>query len=43
MEHVFKLQEMHLDLVSFPRPVCISEVRVIPRGARPHVAIDRVG
>ncbi|XP_028392294.1 protein virilizer homolog isoform X2 [Dendronephthya gigantea] len=36
-------EEMHLDLVSFPRPVCISEVRVIPRGGRPHLAIDRVG
>lgn len=34
---------MHLDLVSFRSPVCITEVRVIPNGARPHVAIDRLG
>ncbi|XP_046843744.1 protein virilizer homolog [Xenia sp. Carnegie-2017] len=36
-------EEMHLDLVSFRSPVCITEVRVIPNGARPHVAIDRLG
>ena len=31
---------MHLDLVSFPRPVCIQEVRVIPAGHRVHAAVS---
>lgn len=31
---------MHLDLVSFPRPVCIQEVRVIPAGHRVHSAVS---
>ena len=37
---------MHLDLVSFPRPVCIQEVRVIPAGHRVHAAVserDKMG
>ncbi|CAH3176041.1 unnamed protein product [Porites evermanni] len=39
-------EEMHLDLVSFPRPVCIQEVRVIPAGHRVHAAVserDKMG
>lgn len=28
------LQELNLDLVQFPKPVFISEVRIIPLGAR---------
>lgn len=31
---------MHLDLVSFPRPVCVQEVRVIPAGHRVHAAVS---
>ena len=31
---------MHLDLISFPRPVCIQEVRVIPAGHRVHAAVS---
>jgi hypothetical protein len=30
----FYLQELNLDLVQFPKPVFISEVRIIPLGAR---------
>lgn len=30
----FSLQELNLDLVQFPKPVFISEVRIIPLGAR---------
>ncbi|XP_067052413.1 protein virilizer homolog isoform X1 [Acropora muricata] len=33
-------EEMHLDLVSFPRPVCVQEVRVIPAGHRVHAAVS---
>ncbi|XP_066019327.1 protein virilizer homolog isoform X2 [Pocillopora verrucosa] len=33
-------EEMHLDLISFPRPVCIQEVRVIPAGHRVHAAVS---
>ncbi|XP_077982853.1 protein virilizer homolog [Glandiceps talaboti] len=29
-------EELNLDLVQFPRPVCISEVRIIPPGAKAH-------
>jgi len=32
--HFFLLQELNLDLVQFPKPVYISEVRIIPLGAR---------
>lgn len=32
--NLFLLQELNLDLVQFPKPVYISEVRIIPLGAR---------
>lgn len=32
--HFLLLQELNLDLVQFPKPVYISEVRIIPLGAR---------
>lgn len=31
---IYLLQELNLDLVQFPKPVYISEVRIIPLGAR---------
>ncbi|XP_077866591.1 protein virilizer homolog [Saccoglossus kowalevskii] len=31
-----KGEELNLDLVQFPRPVCISEIRIIPSGTRAH-------
>jgi hypothetical protein len=31
---IIYLQELNLDLVQFPKPVFISEVRIIPLGAR---------
>lgn len=30
----FSLQKLNLDLVQFPSPVYISEIRIIPLGAR---------
>ncbi|XP_032239256.2 protein virilizer homolog isoform X2 [Nematostella vectensis] len=33
-------EEMHLDLISFPRPVAVTEARVIPAGHRVHAAIS---
>lgn len=32
--HVISLQDINLDLVQFPQPVYITEVRIIPLGAR---------
>ena len=32
--HTFSFQELNLDLVQFPRPVVIGEVRVIPLQTR---------
>ncbi|XP_065064273.1 protein virilizer homolog [Rhopilema esculentum] len=43
-QHAGELEEMHLDLVGFPRPVAIQEVRVIPHGCRIHTEIkDKFG